>query len=35
MATPSRRLLMLAPLGLAAAGGAGFYAMLRGMGTVS
>ncbi|ONG58721.1 cytochrome C biogenesis protein [Pseudoroseomonas deserti] len=35
MATTSRRLLMLAPLGLAAAGGAGFYAMLRGMGTGS
>jgi cytochrome c biogenesis protein CcmG/thiol:disulfide interchange protein DsbE len=28
-----RRALMLAPLGLAVAGGAGFYAMLRGMGT--
>ena len=28
----NRRLLMLAPLGLVAAGGAGFYAMLRGMG---
>ncbi|MBI0434815.1 DsbE family thiol:disulfide interchange protein [Roseomonas sp. KE0001] len=28
----NRRLLMLAPLGLVAAGGAGFYAMLRGLG---
>jgi len=31
MATASRRALMLAPLGLAAAGGVGFLAMLRGM----
>src|SRR3954468_5617535 len=30
-----RRALMLAPLGLAIAGGAGFYAMLRGLGTGS
>jgi cytochrome c biogenesis protein CcmG/thiol:disulfide interchange protein DsbE len=30
-----RRALMLAPLGLAVAGGAGFYAMLRGLGTGS
>ncbi|MCG7362150.1 DsbE family thiol:disulfide interchange protein [Roseomonas sp. ACRSG] len=30
-----RRALMLAPLGLALAGGAGFYAMLRGLGTGS
>ncbi len=30
-----RRVLMFAPLGLALAGGAGFYAMLRGMGTGS
>jgi cytochrome c biogenesis protein CcmG, thiol:disulfide interchange protein DsbE len=30
-----RRLLMLAPLGLALAGGAGFYAMLRGLGSGS
>lgn len=29
----NRRALMLAPLGLALAGGAGFYAMLRGLGT--
>jgi cytochrome c biogenesis protein CcmG/thiol:disulfide interchange protein DsbE len=28
-----RRILMLAPLGLALAGGAGFYAMLRGLGS--
>jgi len=33
MALTSRRALMLAPLGLAVAGGAGFYAMLRGLGT--
>jgi cytochrome c biogenesis protein CcmG/thiol:disulfide interchange protein DsbE len=33
-ATPSRRrLLLLAPLGIAAAAGAGFYAMLRGLST--
>lgn len=31
----NRRLLMLAPLGVAAAGGAGFYAMLRGLGSGS
>jgi cytochrome c biogenesis protein CcmG/thiol:disulfide interchange protein DsbE len=31
----NRRWLMLAPLGVAVAGGAGFYAMLRGMGTGS
>lgn len=30
-----RRALMLAPLGLAVAGGAGFYTMLRGLGTGS
>ena len=35
-ATPkSRRWLLWAPLGVAAAGGAGFYAMLRGLGTGS
>lgn len=33
MALTSRRALLLAPLGLAVAGGAGFYAMLRGLGT--
>lgn len=31
----NRRLLMLAPLGVAIAGGAGFYAMLRGLGSGS
>jgi cytochrome c biogenesis protein CcmG/thiol:disulfide interchange protein DsbE len=31
----NRRLLMLAPLGVAVAGGAGFYAMLRGLGSGS
>jgi cytochrome c biogenesis protein CcmG/thiol:disulfide interchange protein DsbE len=31
----NRRWLMLAPLGVAAAGGAGFYAMLRGLGSGS
>lgn len=35
MPLTSRRMLMLAPLGLAMAGSAGFYAMLRGMGTGS
>ncbi|KAA2213941.1 DsbE family thiol:disulfide interchange protein [Teichococcus oryzae] len=35
MSLTSRRALMLAPLGLAVAGGAGFYGMLRGMGTGS
>ncbi|MXP64855.1 DsbE family thiol:disulfide interchange protein [Roseomonas sp. M0104] len=33
MPMTSRRVLMLAPLGVAAAGGLGFYAMLRGLGT--
>lgn len=32
MPLTSRRMLMLAPLGLAVAGGAGFYGMLRGLG---
>lgn len=35
MPLTSRRMLMLAPLGIAVAGGAGFYAMLRGLGTGS
>ncbi|MBK1660608.1 DsbE family thiol:disulfide interchange protein [Paracraurococcus ruber] len=34
-AAPRRRLLLLAPLGVAAAAGAGFFAMLRGLGTGS
>ncbi|MFB9969454.1 redoxin family protein [Pseudoroseomonas cervicalis] len=32
MPLTSRRMIMLAPLGLAVAGGAGFYGMLRGLG---
>lgn len=32
-ATPRRRWLLFAPLAVAVAGGAGFYAMLRGLGT--